>query len=123
MTRRFVLSIVVCAGVALGACATHGPEASASRRGEPLRLEAARTAVSMIGVPYRYAGSSPRGFDCSGLVTYSYSKAGLSGLPHSAEALHRKAQRVPLAQLEPERRLPGCGRTVRERLAELREAR
>ena len=54
----------------------------------------------MIGVPYRYAGSSPHGFYCSGLVTYSYSKAGLSGLPHSAEALERKARRVPLAQLE-----------------------
>jgi len=64
-------------------------------------MEAALTATSMIGVPYRYAGSSPHGFDCSGLVTYSYSKAGLSGLPHSAKGLERRAQPVSLSQLEP----------------------
>ncbi|MGB5333572.1 MAG: C40 family peptidase [Woeseiaceae bacterium] len=37
---------------------------------------AAAIAVNQIGVPYRYGGKSPRGFDCSGLVHYSYSRAG-----------------------------------------------
>lgn len=37
---------------------------------------AAAIALNQIGVPYRYGGSSPRGFDCSGLVQYSYSRAG-----------------------------------------------
>ena len=38
--------------------------------------KAAAIAMNQIGVPYRYGGSSPRGFDCSGLVQYSYSRAG-----------------------------------------------
>ncbi|MDH3577256.1 MAG: C40 family peptidase [Gammaproteobacteria bacterium] len=38
--------------------------------------KAAAVAMNQVGVPYRYGGSSPRGFDCSGLVQYSYSRVG-----------------------------------------------
>lgn len=40
--------------------------------------QAAIVAVRQIGVPYRYGGSTVRGFDCSGLVQFAYSKAGIS---------------------------------------------
>lgn len=33
-------------------------------------------ALQQVGTPYRYGGKSPRGFDCSGLVHYSYAVAG-----------------------------------------------
>ena len=37
---------------------------------------AAVAAVRQIGVPYRYGGSTTRGFDCSGLVQFAYANAG-----------------------------------------------
>lgn len=60
-----------------------------------------QTATAQIGTPYRYGGSNPSGFDCSGLVIYSYAKAGLGGLPHSAAQLDALSREVPLDRIEP----------------------
>ena len=37
---------------------------------------AAAVALDQVGVPYRYGGTTTRGFDCSGLVQFSYRQAG-----------------------------------------------
>jgi len=56
-------------------------------------LLAAEIAASMIGTPYRAGGDRPReGFDCSGLVRYSYRLLGLD-LPRTADA-QRAADRA-----------------------------
>lgn len=45
---------------------------------DPLRSRIVFTAMQLMGTPYRYGGSTPaEGFDCSGLVQYSYNNAGL----------------------------------------------
>ena len=43
--------------------------------------QAASLALQELGVPYVWGGSSPAGFDCSGLVMYVYGELGIS-LPH-----------------------------------------
>jgi cell wall-associated NlpC family hydrolase len=60
--------------------------------------EAASHAAKMVGKPYKYGGASPAGFDCSGLVLYSYKQAG-ARLPHSTEQQRSTARPVKLADL------------------------
>ena len=44
-----------------------------------LRETVVETALAQLGRPYRYGGAEPEGgFDCSGLIHYSYAQAGIS---------------------------------------------
>jgi cell wall-associated NlpC family hydrolase len=54
---------------------------------------AASIALHYLGVPYVYGGSSPSGFDCSGLVMYVYAQLGIS-LPHYTVAQWNATQPV-----------------------------
>ncbi len=57
-------------------------------------------AMSQLGTPYVWGGASPGGFDCSGLVMWSYAQLGVS-LPHSTYALFAMGVPVSRDQLEP----------------------
>jgi cell wall-associated NlpC family hydrolase len=58
------------------------------------------TAMAQRGKPYVWAASGPGSFDCSGLVTYAFSAAGI-GLPHSSLMQSQMGQAVSRDQLQP----------------------
>jgi cell wall-associated NlpC family hydrolase len=60
---------------------------------------AVSVARSMIGAPYAYGGSSPGGFDCSGLVVYAFQKAGVS-LPRTSFAQFGAGSAVDRASIQ-----------------------
>ncbi len=51
--------------------------------GSPAAVRIVAAARSLLGAPYRYAGTDPRGFDCSGLTSYIFAAAGVA-LPRRA---------------------------------------
>ena len=70
------------------------PEGQAMRRGIVL------DSLGQIGRPYRYGGTTPEGFDCSGLVQYVYGLQGLK-LPRTAEEQHEQGDTIDLDEAEP----------------------
>ena len=57
-------------------------------------------ALSRVGLPYKYGAAGPKSFDCSGLVQWSFARAGV-GMPRVAADQAMTGPAVPITQLEP----------------------
>jgi cell wall-associated NlpC family hydrolase len=59
-------------------------------------------AMDMIGIRYKFGGSSPEhGLDCSGLVRYVFKEAWGKNLPRTSEEISRVGERVETKDLLP----------------------
>ena len=97
--KAFILLLVL----ALAGCASTRPAPTASggatRPSSAAPADrAAALAAKMVGKPYKYGGSSPSGFDCSGLVQYSFKQAGVS-LPHNTVQQRAASRLINVAEL------------------------
>ena len=64
------------------------------------RKRIVRTAKRYIGVKYKYGGTTPSGFDCSGYVMYIYRKSGID-LPRAINKQFYSGRRVSLRRARP----------------------
>jgi cell wall-associated NlpC family hydrolase len=84
----------------LSACTTFQP----ATPGGPVGTEPGRAvlevAQSRIGAPYRFGGSGPDAFDCSGLVTYAHREIGIA-VPRTAAQQFAAATPVARKDLRP----------------------
>ncbi|MDQ0412162.1 MULTISPECIES: C40 family peptidase [Mesobacillus] len=58
------------------------------------QVKAISIAKSQMGVRYVLGGTTPSGFDCSGLVTYAFKNAGYNKLPRTAADMYNIGTKV-----------------------------
>jgi murein DD-endopeptidase len=84
----------------LAGCASTAPHGPASSPAIVPATGAALAghALAQLGRPYRYGGSGPEAFDCSGLVRFVHRQLGIA-VPRTTEDQFRAAQPVPLERI------------------------
>ena len=108
--RNLICHVFLLAALSLGAgCSTPGPVATGnaslpsgrttSQVTDAYANRATEIAMRQVGAPYRYGGASTSGFDGSGLVHYSYAKAGKS-VPRTTAGLWQGARPLSYGELQ-----------------------
>ncbi|MDQ7969834.1 MAG: C40 family peptidase [Oxalicibacterium faecigallinarum] len=102
----FLVGSMVVAGSAWGVDTP--PQQQANKPASKLQVltdhasELALHAMGMLGIHYKYGGSTPEeGLDCSGLVNLIFKEAWGKELPRTAKQLSREGERVEKTDLQP----------------------
>lgn len=101
--RVCLLVLALCAALGLAGCGKRVLSPTGRARTEVTSANAARvvvTARKQIGTHYRYGGNSPKGFDCSGLIWWSYRQHGIN-VPRVAKDQARTGKAVAPAKMRP----------------------
>ncbi|MDR7079373.1 cell wall-associated NlpC family hydrolase [Neobacillus niacini] len=89
MLKKFVVAFVIIVSFS-SLFANMGDKVEAAY----YHTKAVSVAKSNIGVPYQWGGMSPSGFDCSGLIKYSYARAGKTLNRTAAQMFYGNGYRI-----------------------------
>jgi cell wall-associated NlpC family hydrolase len=97
----FMVFVAILAGCG-GRSLTPSPEARSRQESfSPPQGKVIHTARTLLGIPYRFGGMSPAGFDCSGYVAYVFKESVGKRLPRRTKEQIRFGKAVPPAKVEP----------------------
>jgi cell wall-associated NlpC family hydrolase len=91
--RTLAVLPLMLAAVLVASMFSFTPSADAATRGQRV-LNALEVVRNQKGDPYVYGAAGPSRFDCSGLVYYSFRKAGFTNVPRTSDAQAQFADRI-----------------------------
>ncbi|HSJ20786.1 MAG TPA: C40 family peptidase [Nocardioidaceae bacterium] len=91
--RTLALVPFMLAAVLVASMFAFTPSAEAASRGQKIH-NALQIVKNQKGDPYRYGAAGPNRFDCSGLIYYSYRKAGITNIPRTSGQQARFTKRI-----------------------------
>lgn len=97
-----VLCAILFMALFLSGCGTKGlkPSQSGQEISPDLGNKVTQTAIRQSGTRYKWGGDTPRGFDCSGLVWWSYKQYGIK-VPRVTQDQASFGRKVNLKQARP----------------------
>jgi peptidoglycan DL-endopeptidase CwlO len=78
----------------------YGPYGTTAKKVSTFQARVLREAAKLKGTPYRYGGTTPRGFDCSGYTGYVFKKAGKK-LPRTSRAQYSATKHLSRKAAKP----------------------
>ena len=66
-----------------------------------VRQRVIRTATSLLGTPYRFGGTTPAGFDCTGYIAYVFRQAAGMDLPRRSVDQVRSGEAITPLAMQP----------------------
>jgi cell wall-associated NlpC family hydrolase len=94
MRKKKILTLLMAGSVAISSLFLPVGTNTASAASDSL----VQRAKSLLGTPYKWGGTTTKGFDCSGFLNYVYRTKNVS-LPRTANAMYRKGTPVSRSQL------------------------
>ena len=100
LNRRKIRLLALFASILLIVACSSAPKTAYSTTPHNKQNKIIQVAKSQLGKPYHYGGISPKtGFDCSGLINYSYKRVGLK-VPRTTRQLYRASRPVKKKHLK-----------------------
>ncbi|MFS0620607.1 C40 family peptidase [Priestia megaterium] len=99
MKKAIIGSITAAAVLFSGASPFIAPAQTVEAASYSYKDTAIATGKKLMGVPYKWGGTTTKGFDCSGFIQYIFKKAGKT-LPRTTEQMYQVGTSVSKAKLQ-----------------------
>lgn len=97
--RTYVVLPFMLAAILVASLFAFTPSADAAMTRAQRISYAVDVVRNQIGDPYSYGAAGPDRFDCSGLVYYSFRRAGFTNIPRTSRDQARFARRIPKSNM------------------------